>query len=87
MRRVIEKVKQMGVAGIQLAYGSNDFHHTDHEKYEEIDLVMVCDNSHELEIFILTFEQVTQKFGLTMSIKKSYRPTSRSIFAIRPSKS
>ena len=80
MRRVMDKVKQMGVSGMKLAYGNNDFHHTDRDKYEEFelltlmyadDLVMMCDNSLDLEIFIRTFEQVTQEFGLTMSIKKT----------------
>ncbi|CAF1295695.1 unnamed protein product [Adineta ricciae] len=80
MRSVIVTAKQMGVTGIQLAYGSNDFHHTDHDKYEEFDLlalmyaddlVTMCDNMADLEIFIRTFEQVTQQFGLTMSIKKT----------------
>ncbi|CAF1656013.1 unnamed protein product, partial [Adineta ricciae] len=80
MRRVIVTAKQMGITGIQLAYGSNDFHHTDHDKYEEFDLlalmyaddlVTMCDIMADLEIFIRIFQQVTQQFGLTMSIKKT----------------
>ena len=80
MRRVLDKTKQLGVTGIKLAYGSNDFHHTNRDRHEDLDvlalmyaddLVTMCDNEHDLEMFIRTFEQVTQEFGLTMSIKKT----------------
>ncbi len=80
MRRVIDKVNVMGVTGIKLAYGSNDFLHTDRDNYEDFhllallyadDLVVMCDNALDLEIFIETFEQITQELGMTMSVKKT----------------
>jgi exonuclease III len=80
MRRVIDKASAMGVTGIKLAYGTNDFLHTDRDNHEDFhilalmyadDLVTMCDNALDLEIFIRTFEQITQELGLTMSIKKT----------------
>ncbi len=80
MRRIIEKANILGVTGIKLAYGSSDFFHSDRDNYEDFhllalmyadDLVTICDNNLDLEIFIQTFDQITQDFGLTMSVKKT----------------
>jgi exonuclease III len=80
MRRVIEQVKLLGITGIKMAYGSNDFFHPASDNYEDLDillliyaddLVVMCDNTTDLELFIQCFEQVTQEFGLTMSVKKT----------------
>ena len=70
----------MGVTGIKLAFGSNDFCHTHRDNYEDLhvltlmyadDLVTMCDNALDLDIFIQIFEQISQEFGLTMNVKKS----------------
>ena len=80
IRRVIEKAVASGVNGIELAYGKGDFFHPASEPYDLFniialiyadDLVVMCNNSHDLEIFIRTFEDVTQDLGLTMSIRKT----------------
>ncbi|CAF3715602.1 unnamed protein product [Rotaria socialis] len=80
MRRVIEQVKLLGITGIKMAYGSNDFFHPASDNYIDLeillllyadDLVMMCSNATDLELFIQCFEQVTQQFGLTMSVKKT----------------
>ena len=80
MRRITEQVKMLGVTGINLAYGSNDFFHPVTDNYDNFsvlflmyadDLVAMCDNILDLEIFIRCFEQVTQELGLTMSVKKT----------------
>ena len=80
VRRVIEQVKLLGITGIKLAYGSNDFFHSANANYESFDallllyaddVVMMCNSTSDLKLFIQCFEQVTQKFGLTMSVKKT----------------
>ncbi|CAM4985039.1 unnamed protein product [Rotaria socialis] len=80
MRRVIEQVKLLGITGIKMAYGSNDFFHPASDNYIDLeillllyadDLVTVRNNATDLELFIQCFEQVTQQFGLTMSVKKT----------------
>ena len=80
MRHVIEQVKLLGITGIKMAYGSSDFFHPASANYEDFDvlillyaddLAMMCDNVIDLELFIQCFEQVTQEFGLTMSLKKN----------------
>jgi hypothetical protein len=77
MRKVIEEAD---VEGIKLAYGKSDFFHTTKDVFEELnilvlmyadDLVAMCNSADDLEKFIKTFEKVTQKFGLTMSVKKT----------------
>ena len=68
------------MTGVKFAYGSNDFFHGNSEKYDEFqilallyadDLVAICGTAEDLQKFIRSFEKVTQKFGLTMSIKKT----------------
>ena len=80
MRRVIDKANMMGVTGIKLACGSNDFCHANRHNYEDLhvltlmyadDLVAMCNNALDLEIFIQSFEQLSQETGLTMNIKKT----------------
>ena len=80
MRRVIEQVKLLGITGIKMTYGSNDFFHPATANYEDFnvlfllyadDLVMTCNSAIDLELFIQCFEEVTQKFGLTTSVKKT----------------
>ena len=76
VRKVIDDAV---VTGVKFAYGSNDFFHGNSEKYDEFqilaflyadDLVAILETAEDLEKFIRFFEKVTQKFGLTMSIKK-----------------
>lgn len=67
----------MGIYRVGSAYGSNEFLHTDWEIYDEFrlltlmyadDLVVLCDNTTDLEIFIRIFEETTHELGLTMNI-------------------
>lgn len=78
--RVIKRARIFGVTGIKLAHNKNEFFHPNHARYEDLrillliyadDLVVMCDNSLNLELFIKCFEQVTQEFGLTMIVKKT----------------
>ena len=80
MRRVIDKANMMGVTAIKLAFGSNDFCHANRDHYEDLhvstlmyadDLVTMCNNSLDLEIFIQSFEQISQETGSTMNVKKT----------------
>ena len=77
IRKVIIEV---GVSGVKFSYGSNDFHHGAREKYENFDiltllyaddLVAMCEFTNGLEMFIKRFENVTQKYGFTMSVNKT----------------
>ncbi|CAF4919165.1 unnamed protein product, partial [Rotaria socialis] len=76
-RKVIEEAS---VAGVKFSYGSNDLFHGSREKYENFnvlallyadDLVAMCETTDDLEKFIRSLEKITQKFGLTMSVKKT----------------
>ncbi len=77
IRQVLEEAS---ITGVKLAHGSNDFCHGSREKYEEYDiltlmyaddLIVMCNNIDDLQKFIHIFENVTQKHGLTMSVKKT----------------
>ncbi|CAF4497680.1 unnamed protein product, partial [Rotaria magnacalcarata] len=77
IRKVIEEAD---VTGVQFSYGRNDFFHGTKEKYLNFDilallytddLVVMCKTSDELEIFIETFEKMTQEYGLSMNVKKT----------------
>ncbi|CAF3704228.1 unnamed protein product [Rotaria sp. Silwood1] len=80
IRRVIEKAGILGIKGIELAYGSNDFFHPDSEGYVTFnilvlmyadDLVVMCSNKADLKKFMYLFEEVTQECGLIMNISKT----------------
>ncbi|CAF3911944.1 unnamed protein product [Rotaria magnacalcarata] len=60
IRKVIEEAD---VTGVQFSYGRNDFFHDD--------VVAMCETSDDLEIFIETFEKITQEYGLSMNVKKT----------------
>ena len=75
-RKVIDDV---AVTGVKFAYGSDDFFHGNNEKYHEFqilaflhedNIVVMCEKV-DLEKCIRSFEKVTQRFGLTMNIKKT----------------
>ena len=77
IRKVLEEA---GILGMKLAYGSSNFYHGKSEKYDLFDILvlmyaddlMALRNSlQDLEKFILTYEIITQKYGLTMSVKKT----------------
>ncbi|CAF4074483.1 unnamed protein product [Adineta steineri] len=77
IRKVID---QAGASGVQFVYGSNDFYHGPRENYDKCDilnllyaddLVVMCETTNDLEIFINTFEIITQEYGLVMSVKKT----------------
>ncbi|CAF4865461.1 unnamed protein product, partial [Rotaria sp. Silwood1] len=69
----------VGIAGVKFSNASNDSFDAKRENYENFsiltllyadDLVVMFETAPDLATFIRTFEQVTQEFGLTMSIKK-----------------
>ena len=77
IRRVLDEA---GIGGIKLACSSSDFYHWKSEKYDLFnilvlmhadDLMALCNSLQDLEKFILTFEIVTQKYGLTTSVKET----------------
>ena len=77
IRKVLEEAD---IEGIKLAHESINFYHPGKENYTlyEIlvlmhadDLVSICNSLADLERFIMVFEKVTQKYGLTMSVKKT----------------
>ena len=77
IRKVLEET---GIGGMKLACGSSDFYHGKSEKYDLFDILVLtyaddlmalCKCLQDLEKLILTFETVTQKYGLTMSVKKT----------------
>ncbi|CAF4518527.1 unnamed protein product [Rotaria magnacalcarata] len=77
IRKVIDEAS---AAGVKFSYGSNDFFHGSREKYKNFnvlallyadDLVAMCETTDDLEKFIRSFEKITQKFDLTMSVKKT----------------
>jgi len=77
IRKVIDEA---GINGIKLAFGSKDFFHTDKDHFEDLDvvalmyaddLVAISDKAADIELFIRTFERVTQQCGLTMNVKKN----------------
>jgi hypothetical protein len=54
---IVRKViDEAAVSGLKFSYGRN--------------LVAMCETAADREIFIRSFEKVTQQFGLTISIKK-----------------
>ena len=78
IRKVLE---EGGKGGIKLACGSSDFYHGKSEKYDLFDILVLmyaddlmalCNSLQDLEKFILTFETVTQKYDVTMSVKKTH---------------
>ena len=80
MRRVIDKANMMCVTVSELAFRSNDFCHAIRDNYEYLhvltlmyvdDLVTMCNNALDLEIFIQSFEKISQETGLTMNVKKT----------------
>ena len=74
IRRVLEEA---GIGGIKVACGNSDFYHGKSEKYDLFDILVLmyandlmalCNSLQDLEKLILTFETVTQKYGLTMGV-------------------
>ncbi|CAF4446781.1 unnamed protein product [Rotaria socialis] len=68
------------VEGVTFAYGSTDFYHGARDKFENFDILalMYADDLaaltqtlDDLKLFIEIFENVTQAYGLTMSVKKT----------------
>ncbi|CAF4594985.1 unnamed protein product, partial [Rotaria socialis] len=78
---IIKKVlEQCSVEGVTFAYGSTDFYHGARDKFENFDilalmyadyLVALTQTLDDLKLFIKIFENVTQAYGLTMSVKKT----------------
>ncbi|CAF4211196.1 unnamed protein product, partial [Rotaria sordida] len=76
IRKVLEETKANGV---KMAYG-HDFHPPTGAQHKLVnildlayadDLAIMTESSTELEQFIQVFEIITQKYGLTMNIKKT----------------
>ncbi|CAF3348204.1 unnamed protein product [Rotaria socialis] len=77
VRKVLEEAV---IEGVKLAHGSSDFFHGKGETYELFelwvlmyadDLVAMFSSLQDLDKFILTSEKITQKYELTMSVKKT----------------
>ena len=67
--------------GVMFSHGSNGFFQSTREKYVNFDvltlmyaddLVVLCNTLDDVEKFIKSFEKITQQYGLTMSVKKTY---------------
>ncbi|CAF1140634.1 unnamed protein product [Didymodactylos carnosus] len=76
MRRVLEKLSVLNLTGIKLVYARDFVSGSNDEELELLSLlyaddVAAADNPPDIELFIRTFDEVSQEFGLTMSIKKT----------------
>ncbi|CAF4323424.1 unnamed protein product [Rotaria sp. Silwood2] len=80
MRQVLDRLVVLNVTGVKLAYGK-DFFHSASNNNKDIELlallyaddVLGCfDNTTDLKLFVRIFEEVSQEYGITMSIKKTY---------------
>ena len=79
IRRVRERLVFLKVTGVDLSYGK-DFLHSQNDDDNELqlltlmyadDVVVTTDNATDLQLVIHVFEEVSQEFGITMSIKKT----------------
>ncbi|CAF2978054.1 unnamed protein product [Rotaria sp. Silwood2] len=79
MRQILDRLVVLNVTGVKLAYGK-DFFHSASNNNKDIDLlallyaddVVGCfDNTTDLKLFVRIFEEVSQEYGITMSIKKT----------------
>ena len=79
MRQVFERLEVLNVSGVKLNYG-RDFFHSTNDNNEEVELlalmyaddVVGCfESATDLEIFVHIFEDISQQYGITMSIKKT----------------
>jgi hypothetical protein len=78
---IIRKViNEAAISGVKFSYGSNDFFHGKNKNHDDFDilallyaddLLVMCEKISDLEKFIISFEKVTQQYGLTMNIKKT----------------
>ena len=79
IRQVLERLKILNVIGVKLSYGKDFFHSPgdDDDNYQLLsllyadDVVLSADNVVDLELAICTFEEITQTYGIIMSIKKT----------------
>ncbi len=74
-------LEQAGAGGVTMSYRLGDLWYSDRGNSDDVkllalmyadDIAVMCQNIQDLEKFIKTFEKVTQDFGLTMNIKKTY---------------
>ena len=79
IRQVLERLKILNVTGVKLSYGKDFFHSSgdDDDNYQLLsllyadDVVLSADNAIDLELAICIFEEITQTYGIIMSIKKT----------------
>jgi hypothetical protein len=77
MRQILEQVE---VEGVTMRYRLGDLWYSGRGNGDDVkllslmyadDIAVMCQNIQDLEKFIKAFEKVTQRFGLTMNIKKT----------------
>ena len=79
MRQILDRMVALNVAGVKLAYGRDFFQSTSNNNKDiELlallyadDVVSCFDNATDLKLFVGVFEEVSQEYGITMSIKKT----------------
>ena len=78
-RQVLERLDVLKVAGVKLSYGK-DFLHSKNDNNNELqllalmyadDVAVVTDNATDLQLVVQVFEEVSQQYGITVSIKKT----------------
>ncbi|CAM4859591.1 unnamed protein product [Rotaria socialis] len=79
MRQVLDRLVVLNVTGVKLAYGRDFFQSTSNNNKDiemlallyADDVVGCFDNVTDLKLFVGVFEEVSQEYGITMSIKKT----------------
>ena len=78
MHQVLDRMVALNVAGVKLGYGRGFFQSaSNNNKDIELlallyadDVVGCFDNTTDLKLFVGVFEEVSQEYGITMSIRK-----------------
>ena len=79
MRQILDRMVTLNVAGVKLAYGRDFFQSTSNNNKDiELlallyadDVVGCFDDATDLKLFVGVFEEVSQEYGIPMSIKKT----------------
>jgi hypothetical protein len=78
VRRFYERLEVLQITGVKLSYGKDYFHATPADGDLDLlallyayDLTLCADNTSDLELAIQAFEETSQRYGLTMSVKKT----------------
>ena len=78
VRKFYERLEVLQITGVKLSYGKDFFHATPTDDEIDLlallyadDLTLCADNTLDLEMAIQAFEETSQRYGLTMSVKKT----------------